>query len=77
MLCGFVWQGLRIWFRAEAFSLAAVLLARAAWIGLVLLIVHSLVDYPMRTTALSALAGLLAAFLLLPESERIVEPDAD
>lgn len=77
MLCGFVWQGLRIWFRAEAFSLAAVLLARAAWIGLVLLIVHSLVDYPMRTTALSALAGLLAAFLVLPESERIAKPNTD
>jgi len=53
------------------------LLARAAWIGLLLLLLHSLVDYPLRTTALSALAGLLAAFLLLPESERIVEPDAD
>jgi hypothetical protein len=77
VLCGFVWQGVRVWFRSGAFNVEAVLLARAAWIGLLLLILHSLVDYPLRTTALSALAGLLAGFLLLPESERIAEPDAD
>ena len=77
MLFAFIWQGVRVWFRSSAYSVDAVLLARAAWIGLLLLLLHSLVDYPLRTTALSALAGLLAAFLLLPESERIVEPDAD
>jgi O-antigen ligase len=77
MLFAFIWQGVRVWFRSSAYSVDAVLLARAAWIGLLLLLLHSLVDYPLRTTALSALAGLLAAFLLLPDSERIVEPDAD
>ena len=77
MLCVFIWQGVRVWFRSSAYSVDAVLLARAAWIGLLLLLLHSLVDYPLRTTALSALAGLLAAFLLLPETERIAEPDAD
>jgi O-antigen ligase len=77
MLFAFIWQGLRVWFRSAAHSVDAVMLARAAWIGLLLLLLHSLVDYPLRTTALSALAGLLAAFLLLPETECIVLPDAD
>jgi hypothetical protein len=77
LLFAFIWQGVRVWFRASAHSVDAVMLARAAWIGLLLLLLHSLVDYPLRTTALSAMAGLLAAFLLLPETERIVEPDAD
>jgi hypothetical protein len=77
MLFAFIWQGVRVWFRSSAYSVDAVMLARAAWIGLLLLLLHSLVDYPLRTTALSALAGLLAAFLMLPETERIAEPDAD
>ena len=41
----------------------AKLLARAAGIGLLLLAMHSLGDYPLRTTALLATAGLLAAML--------------
>ena len=77
LLLAFVWQGVRIWFRSGDYSVHAVLLARAAWVGLLLLIIHSAVDYPLRTTAISAMAGLLAGFLLLPESERIAEPDAD
>ena len=77
LLLAFVWQGVRIWFRSGDYSVHAVLLARAAWVGLLLLIIHSAVDYPLRTTAISAMAGLLAGFLRLPESERIAEPDTD
>ena len=76
LLLAFVWQGVRICFRSGDYSVHAVLLARAACVGLLLLILHSAVDYPLRTTAISAMAGLLAGFLLLPESERIAEPDA-
>ncbi|MFY8207584.1 MAG: O-antigen ligase family protein [Arenimonas sp.] len=77
LLLAFLGQGVRIWFRSGDYSVHAVLLARAAWVGLLLLIIHSAVDYPLRTTAISAMAGLLAGFLVLPESERIAEPDAD
>jgi hypothetical protein len=42
------------------------LLARAAAIGLAMLALHSLGDYPLRTTALLATAGLLAALLMRP-----------
>jgi len=38
-------------------------LRRAAWLGLALLALHSLADYPLRTTALLATAGLLAGVL--------------
>lgn len=34
--------------------------AVAAWVGCVLLLLHSLVDYPLRTPALMTVAGLLA-----------------
>ncbi|KFN48865.1 O-antigen ligase family protein [Arenimonas composti] len=41
-------------------------LARAAGISLLLLGVHSLVDYPLRTTAMLATAGVLAGIALMP-----------
>lgn len=41
-------------------------LRRAAGIGLVALLLHSLVDYPLRTTALMATAAVLLALLLRP-----------
>ena len=34
--------------------------ARAAWLGLLLLALHSMGDYPLRTSAMMAVAGLLA-----------------
>jgi|LauGreDrversion4_2_1035121.scaffolds.fasta_scaffold18123_6 O-antigen ligase len=77
LLLAFVWQGARVWIRSGAYSVHAVLLARAAWVGLLLLIVHSAVDYPLRTTAISAMAGLLAALVMLPESERLAEAVKD
>lgn len=73
LLLAFLWQGARIWLRAAAWQPDAILLARAAWIGLLLMALHSLVDYPLRTTALLTLAGLLAAMAHLPPDERIRE----
>lgn len=70
LLAAFVWQGGRIWLRAAAWQPDAILLARAAWIGLLLMALHSFVDYPLRTTALLTLAGLLAALTHLPDSAR-------
>lgn len=53
-----------------------VLLGRAASIGLAMLALHSLGDYPLRTTALLASAGLLAA-MLCPAARRAARADAE
>ncbi len=73
LLGAFLWQGVRIWFLAGRHGVDDRLLARAAWVGLLLLLLHSTVDYPLRTTALSALAGLLAACVVWPRGERAGE----
>ncbi|CCB66364.1 O-antigen polymerase [Hyphomicrobium sp. MC1] len=41
-------------------------LRRAAAIALALLLAHSLVDYPLRTTAIATVSAMLAAFLFWP-----------
>ncbi|MFC7537250.1 O-antigen ligase family protein [Sphingomonas sp. GCM10030256] len=72
LLCRSAWQ---LWRgRGDA-------LQTAAFLGLGLLLVHSVVDYPLRMTALSALAGLLAGLLTghseiapFPASECAFEP---
>lgn len=77
LVLAFFVQGVRLWFRSGSCEVHTVLLARAAWVGLLLLLLHSLVDYPLRTTALSVMAGLLAALLPLPVNERAVVRDVD
>ncbi|WP_374468715.1 hypothetical protein, partial [Ferrovibrio sp.] len=77
LLGAFLWQGVRIWFMAGRYSVRATLMARAAWVGLLLLLLHSTVDYPLRTTALSALAGLLTACVVWPRGEPGVSGRSD
>jgi O-antigen ligase len=43
---------------------ATALLLRAAWISISLLLLHSVADYPMRTTALQAAFAVLLAMLV-------------
>lgn len=38
--------------------------AAAAWLGCVILLLHSIVDYPLRTPALMTIAGLLAGIVV-------------
>ncbi len=57
----------RAWRRRDA-SAREQLLARAAVTGLVVLALHSLGDYPLRTTALLASAGLLVGLLSRPRN---------
>ncbi|MBW8366839.1 MAG: O-antigen ligase family protein [Arenimonas sp.] len=59
----------RAW-RRDGASAREQLLARGAIIGLLSLALHSLGDYPLRTTALLACAGLLAALLSPPRSQQ-------
>ena len=68
----FLWQGVKIWFRAADYKEDSVLLARAAWIGILLLLLHSAVDYPLRTTALTVTLALLAAFLASVKTKQII-----
>ena len=58
-LAMWLWLGLRVWRGADAPPQYAVLLARAAWLSLGLLLLHSVVDYPLRTPAMIAFAGVL------------------
>lgn len=76
LLAAYLLQGYKLWFKAADIAVHTKLLARAAWIGLLLLLFHSLVDYPLRTTAISAFAGLLAALLVIPASARIEVQEA-
>ena len=63
VLLAFALAGLRVWRRSSEPS-PWRLLGRAAWIALLLALLHSLVDYPLRTTANLAVFGLLAAMAM-------------
>lgn len=58
----FAWCGWQVLTWTGSRRLRAV--AAPAWAGLLVLLLHSLVDFPLRTTALMATAGLLAGLLL-------------
>lgn len=77
LLAAFAFAGWRAW-RANGSTPAMRGLRRAAWISLLLVLLHSLVDYPLRTSAHLALFGLLAAFLVPGPTRRpsTTAPDA-
>jgi len=58
----FAWTGWRLLTGDHRRRMLAV--AAPAWAGLLVLLLHSLVDFPLRTTALMATAGLLGGLLL-------------
>ncbi len=74
-LLAFAGAGWRAWRvpPAGADPLTAAL-ARAAWIALLLALLHSLADYPLRTSAHLAIAGLLAGVLAVYRPERPRSP---
>lgn len=45
-------------------------IARAGWVGLAMLLLHSVVDYPGRTAAIAAIAGLCVGVLQAPQPRR-------
>ena len=51
-------------------------LARAGTVIIGILLLHSIVDYPLRTTALAALFGMASAFLIAPSARRSRSGDA-
>ena len=58
----FVWAGFQVWRRHD--DEALLLRTRAAWIGLLLALLHALVDYALHTTADMGVFALLTAVLL-------------
>jgi O-antigen ligase len=64
LLAAFVFAGWEAWRGVPGLSPAMLGLRRAAWIALLLVLLHSLVDYPLRTTAHLAVFGMLASFLV-------------
>ena len=63
----FAWSGWQVLAWAGSRRLSAM--AAPAWAGLLVLLLHSLVDFPLRTTALMATAGLLGGLLLATLNE--------
>jgi O-antigen ligase len=62
LAAAFVVAGVAAWRSLSGIQTTELSASRmAAWISLLLLILHSLADYPLRTTAMLAVAGLLAA----------------
>jgi O-antigen ligase len=61
LLVFFAWSGWRAWRGDPDEGAYALALRRIAWIAVLLVLLHSLGDYPLRTTAHLALLGLLAA----------------
>ena len=59
-MAGMLLAGWRIWRNGSGASRGRIAMARAAWVGLLLLGIHSFGDYPLRKTALVAVAGVLA-----------------
>lgn len=74
-LLWFLARGVRT-LRRRSLSPGTMVLARAAWVTILLLLLHSIVDYPLRTTALMTLFGLCAALLLPQREDRVATPAA-
>ncbi len=64
----FLWALVRVWRKQEAVSLD-VILARAASLIVLLLLAHSVVDYPLRTAALLTVFAFACALLVPPPGE--------
>lgn len=63
-----IWRSLKVWRAAPGARLAAIdqLLMRAATLVVVLLLAHSIVDYPLRTGAMMAILAYACALLVAP-----------
>ncbi|WP_421693812.1 O-antigen ligase family protein [Aestuariivirga sp.] len=60
----FVWQAVRIWNPKGAY--ASAVLPRAASVGALVLLLHSLVEFPLRMPALAVIFAALIAIMMAP-----------
>ncbi len=68
--CLFIVLGFRIWWQQKQTNTFDVLLSRVAWISVLLALLHSYADYPLRTTANASVFALLLAFAIACSNSR-------
>lgn len=61
----FIVVGYRVWRLQHQGNSFDVLLSRVAWVAVLLALIHSYIDYPLRTTANASVFGLLLALTLV------------
>jgi O-antigen ligase len=67
VLAWFVFHFLRVWTFSRQ---AGLTLRRAAAIACLVPVLHSLVDYPLRTPAIASVAGMCIAIMVMPHRRR-------
>jgi O-antigen ligase len=78
VILGFILWWLRRSFRAWRDDYKGATLARAGSVAIGVILVHSLVDYPMRTSAMASIFAISCALLLQPRSgNQAVNKEAD
>ena len=60
----FIALGLRVWWQQKQAGSFDILLSRVAWVGVLLALLHSYADYPLRTTADAGVFALLLALAI-------------
>jgi O-antigen ligase len=68
--CFFIVLGFRVWWLQKQANTFDVLLSRVAWISVLLALLHSYVDYPLRATANSSVFALLLALAIACSQKR-------
>lgn len=68
--CLFIVLGFRVWWQQKQTNTFDVLLSRVAWISVLLALLHSYVDYPLRTTANASVFALLLALAIACSQNR-------
>lgn len=63
-LSGFTWLTVNVWRRRRTATDITTLLSRTAWVALLLALLHSLGDYPLRTTAVMTVFAMMMAVVL-------------
>lgn len=66
----FIYLGVRVWRQQKQTHSFDVLLSRVAWVGVFLVLLHSGADYPLRTTANTAVFALLLAIAIACSKKR-------
>ena len=68
--CLFMVLGYRVWWQQKQTNSFDVLLSRVAWISVLLALMHSYADYPLRTTANASVFALLLALAIACSNSR-------
>jgi O-antigen ligase len=66
----FIFSGFRVWWQQQQADSFDVLLSRVAWVSVLMALLHSFADYPLRATANSVVFGMLLAIALLAGQKR-------